>query len=162
MRRAPSPSRTTPSASWRRSASSAWPKSSSSSDSASTATPLAPEHMRIAVSLVESCPSTEMRSKERFTHTPSSRSAVSADSAASVCTKHSIVAKAGEIIPAPLACAHRRTVPPERSTSRLARFSKASVVMIAGGEVGVAVGAQLGPRARQAARPRRASRAGRR
>ena len=33
--------------------------------------------MRIAVSLVESCPSTEMRSNERFTHTPSSRSAVS-------------------------------------------------------------------------------------
>ena len=77
MRLAPSPSRTTASASWRRSASSAWPKRSSSSDSASTATPLAPEHMRIAVSLVESWPSTEMRSNERLRQTPSSRSAVS-------------------------------------------------------------------------------------
>ena len=83
------------------------------------------------MSLVESWPSTEMRSNERLTHTPSSRSAVSAASAASVCTKHSIVAKAGEIMPAPLACAHRRTVPPVSSTSRLARFSNASVVMIA-------------------------------
>ena len=63
------------------------------------------------MSLVESWPSTEMRSNERFTHTPSSRSAVSGASAASVCTKHSIVAKAGEIIPAPLACALMRTVP---------------------------------------------------
>ena len=47
------------------------------------------------MSLVESCPSTEMRSNERFTHTPSSRSAVSARSAASVWTKQSIVANAG-------------------------------------------------------------------
>ena len=42
------------------------------------ATPLAPLAIRITVSLVDSCPSTEMRSKERFTHTPSSSSAVSA------------------------------------------------------------------------------------
>ena len=83
------------------------------------------------MSLVDSWPSTEMRSNERLTQTPSSRSAVSADSAASVCTKHSSVAKAGEIIPAPLACAHSRTVPDGRSTSRLARFSNASVVWIA-------------------------------
>ena len=69
------------------------------------------EAIRIAVSLVESCPSTEMRSKERLTQTPSSRSAVSGASAASVWTKQSIVANAGEIIPAPLACAVRRTVP---------------------------------------------------
>ena len=59
--------------------------------------------MRITVSLVESWPSTVMRSNERFTVTPSSSSAVSADSAASVCTKQSIVAWLGEIIPAPLA-----------------------------------------------------------
>ena len=84
------------------------------------------------MSLVESWPSTEMRSNERFTHTPSSRSAVSAASAASVCTKHSIVAKAGEIIPAPLACALRRTVPAgQRRPRALARFSNASVVRIA-------------------------------
>ena len=63
------------------------------------------------MSLVESCPSTEMRSNERLTHTPSSRSAVSGASAASVWTKQSIVANAGEIIPAPLACALSRTVP---------------------------------------------------
>ena len=68
--------------------------------------------MRIAVSFVESWPSTEMRSNERLTQTPSSRSAVSARSAASVCTKQSIVAKLGWIIPAPLACAVSRTVPP--------------------------------------------------
>ena len=57
------------------------------------------------MSLVESWPSTEMRSNERLTQTPSSRSAVSGASAASVWTKHSIVANAGEIIPAPLAWA---------------------------------------------------------
>ena len=48
-------------------------------------TPLAPDAIRIAVSLVESCPSTEMRSNERLTQTPSSRSAVSGVSPASVC-----------------------------------------------------------------------------
>ena len=64
----------------------------SSGDSGATTTPLAPDAIRIAVSLVESWPSTEMRSKERLTQTPSSRSAVSGASAASVWTKHSIVA----------------------------------------------------------------------
>ena len=58
--------------------------------------------MRIAVSLGRELPVDEMRSNERFTHTPSSRSAVSGPSTASVCTKHSIVAKPGWIIPAPL------------------------------------------------------------
>jgi hypothetical protein len=65
--------------------------------------PDAPLAIRIAVSLVESWPSTLMRSNERLTVTPSSRSAVSGASAASVCTKQNIVAKAGEIMPAPLA-----------------------------------------------------------
>ena len=111
--------------------SSASPNRISSSDSGSMRTSLAPEAIRIAVSLVESCPSTEMRSKERFTHTPSSRSAVSGSSAASVCTKHSIVANAGEIIPAPFACAHSRTVPDGSSTSSAAFFANASVVRIA-------------------------------
>ncbi len=83
------------------------------------------------MSLVESWPSTEARSNERLTHTPSSRSAVSGSRAASVCTKQSIVAKFGEIIPAPLHCALRRTVPDGSSTARLARFSEASVVWIA-------------------------------
>ena len=54
------------------------------------------------MSLVESWPSTEMRSKERFTHTPSSRSAVSGSSAASVWTKQSIVAKRGRDHPGAL------------------------------------------------------------
>ena len=76
------------------------------------------------MSFVESCPSTEMRSNERFTHTPSSRSAVSGSSAASVCTKQSIVANAGEIIPAPFACALSRTVPDGSSTSSAAFFGE--------------------------------------
>ena len=84
------------------------------------------------MSLVESWPSTEMRSKERLTHTPSSRSAVSACSTASVCAKQSIVAKLGWIMPAPFACALTRTVPPAGSaTSSVSRFSNASVVAIA-------------------------------
>ena len=130
-RAAPSPSRTMSSASWRSSASSASPKRSSSSVSGAISTPLAPLHMSSAVSFVESWPSTEMRSKERLTVTPSRRSAVSGLSAASVCTKQSMVAKLGWIMPAPFACALRRTVPPGRSMSSVARFSKASVVMIA-------------------------------
>ena len=52
-----------------------------------------------------------MRSKERLTHTPVSRSRVSASSSASVCTKQNMVAKRGSIIPAPLAWADSRTVP---------------------------------------------------
>ena len=82
------------------------------------------------MSLVESWPSTEMRSNERFTHTPSSRSAVSGASPASVWTKHSIVAKLGEIIPAPLACAVMRTVPLGSVTSTAARLGNRSVVRI--------------------------------
>ena len=102
IRRAPSPSRTIRIASIRSSASSASPRRSSSSLSGATATPLAPEQIRITVSFVDSWPSTEMRSNERLTQTPSSSSAVSGASAASVCTKQSIVANAGSIIPAPL------------------------------------------------------------
>ena len=83
------------------------------------------------MSLVESCPSTEMRSKERLTQTPSSRSAVSGASAASVWTKQSIVANAGEIIPAPFACAVRRTVPLGSATSSEADLANLSVVRIA-------------------------------
>ena len=83
------------------------------------------------MSFVESCPSTDARSKLRFTQTPRSRSAVSAASAASVCRKQSIVAKPGEIMPAPLHCALSRTMPAGRCTSSVARFSNASVVWIA-------------------------------
>ena len=46
-----------------------------------------------------------------MTHTPRSSSAVSACNAASVSTKHSIVANIGEIIPAPLHWALNRTGP---------------------------------------------------
>ena len=80
------------------------------------------------MSLVESWPSTLMRSNERLTVTERSRSQVSAESAASVCTKHSRVAKRGEIIPAPLAWALMFTVPPPSVTASEARLSKASVV----------------------------------
>jgi hypothetical protein len=83
------------------------------------------------VSLVESWPSTLMRSNERFTHTPVSRSSVPAWSAASVWMKQNIVACRGEIIPAPLACAERRTVPAGSRTSRQARLGPASLVRIA-------------------------------
>ena len=82
-------------------------------------------------SLVDSWPSTEIRSKLRFTHTRVSSSTVSASSAASVWTKHSIVAKCGEIMPPPLAWPARRTVPPEGSaSSRQARLGPLSVVRI--------------------------------
>ena len=70
------------------------------------------------MSLVDSCPSTLTRSNERLTVTPSSRSHVSGDSRASVCTNTSSVAKPGEIIPAPFACALKRTVPPSSARSR--------------------------------------------
>jgi len=112
------------------SASSASPKASSSDDSVSTRTPEAPLASRNTVSLVDSWPSTEMRSNERFTHTPVSRSTVSGASAASVSTKQNIVAKRGEIMPAPLACAASRTVPEGSSSSKQARFGPRSVVRI--------------------------------
>ena len=84
------------------------------------------------------------RSKERFTHTPEQQvRRLGARAAASVCTKHSIVAKRGEIMPAPLHWALRRTVPDGSCTSRLARFSKRSVVWIAALEGAVAVAAEL-------------------
>ena len=84
------------------------------------------------MSFVESWPSTLIRSNERLTQTPSSRSAVSACSTASVWTKQSIVAKPGWIIPAPLAWALIRTLPDgQRDVERSARFSNASVVAIA-------------------------------
>ena len=130
VRLAPSPSRTIISASWRRMASSATPKRASSSDCGSTTTPLAPEHIRIAVSLVESWPSTLTRSNERLTVTPSSRSAVALDRTASVWTKHSIVAKLGWIIPAPLHWAEMVTVPPVSWTPTVTCLGNASVVRI--------------------------------
>ena len=66
---------------------------------------------RITVSLVDSWPSTLTRSNERLTVTPSSRSHSSALRRASVWMKHEQRREVGEIIPAPLACALRRTVP---------------------------------------------------
>ena len=150
-RRAGRPRRraTISSASWRSSASSASPKRSSSSALGLDATPDAPQAIRIAVSLVDSWPSTEMRSNERLTHTPSSRSAVSGASAASVCTKHSIVAKRGEIIPAPLAWAARRT----RAARQLDLERRALLERVGGhdrlGERLVAVGTAAAPRGRR-------------
>ena len=74
--------------------------------------------------------STEMRSKERLTHTPVSRSSVSAVTSASVWTKQNIVAKRGWIIrrPSPV---QRRTRPAPSSTSSAARFGPLSLVRIA-------------------------------
>ena len=89
---APSPSCTISSASWRSRASSASPSASSSADSGSTRTPEAPLARATTVSLVESWPSTLMRSNERCTHTPVSRSSVCCSSAASVWMKQNIVA----------------------------------------------------------------------
>src|SRR5918992_1194491 len=71
-----------------------------------------------------------MRSKERFTHTPVSRSRASCWSAASVWTKQNIVAKRGWIIPAPFAWAASRTLPDCSSTSRQARLGPLSLVRI--------------------------------
>jgi len=72
---------------------------------------------------------------------------VSASIAASVSTKQSIVAKRGEIMPAPLHCALSRTAPEGSCTSRLARFSNASVVSIARWKSRVAVHVQAAKRA---------------
>ena len=83
------------------------------------------------MSFVDSCPSTEIRSNDRRTQTPNSRSAVAVSSSASVSTKQSIVAKFGEIMPAPLHCAAIRTVPPASSTASSARLVERSVVSIA-------------------------------
>ncbi len=89
-----------------------------------------------------------MRSNERLTVTPVSRSRVSWPTTASVSTKQSIVANFGEIIPAPFACAASRTVPPDgRATSRQAALMPLSVVMIASEKA-----CALGPRASAAAR----------
>ena len=54
---------------------------------------------------------------------------------------------AGEIIPAPFACAHSRTVPDGSSTSSAAFFGNASVVRIASPKRAVAVRRQLATRA---------------
>jgi hypothetical protein len=83
------------------------------------------------MSLGESWPSTEMRSNERLTHTPVSSSSVAVDMAASVSTKQNMVAKRGEIMPAPLAWPASRTRPPGSDTSRQARFGPLSLVRMA-------------------------------
>ena len=75
------------------------------------ATPTPPFASANTVSLVESWPSTLMRSKERLTHTPVSRSSVSCAIAASVWMKQNIVAKRGSIMPAPFAWAASLTRP---------------------------------------------------
>ncbi len=75
--------------------------------------------------MVESWPSTVIRSKEPA---QAARSAPSGSaSSASVCTKQSIVAKPGWIIPAPFACAE--TVTPSSRSVQLLR--QRSVVQIA-------------------------------
>ena len=95
------------------------------------------------MSLVDSWPSTLIRSNERLTHTPSSRSQVAADIAASVCTKHSSVANPGEIIPAPLAWAVSRTVPLGSVTCERRPLLERVGGLDRLGEVAVAVGREL-------------------
>ena len=70
------------------------------------------------MSLVESWASTVTRSNERLTQTPSSRSAVSArERRVGLRRSRASSRSAGGIMPAPLACARSRTVPPDSSTS---------------------------------------------
>ena len=143
-RSAPSPSATISSASWRSSASSAAPKAQLVL--ACRARPSRrPRRSRCRT------PSRwwtagrrpTMRSNERSTAARSSRSSVTASSAASVWTKQSMVAKEGEIIPAPFACAQRRTDPPDSGTSRRAVLGPAVGGHDRLGEDGAAVRRQL-------------------
>ena len=85
---------------------------SSSASPAATRTPEAPFASTNTVSLVESWPSTA-DAVERALHAarPRAGRASRRRRAASVCTKQNIVAKRGEIMPAPFACADSRTVP---------------------------------------------------
>ena len=149
---APSPSRTISSASWRSSASSASPKRQLVvALGLDLARPLAPLAIRIAVSFVESWPSTEMRSKERLTVTPSSRSAVSgverrvglheAQHRREVRRDHARALRLG---------AQRAPCPTGSLTRSAARFSNASVVRIAAAKSPVAVGRSSSPRGLQA------------
>ena len=124
----------------------------------STRTPDAPLASTNTVSLVDSWPSTEMRSNERLTHHAgeqlerlgrrarrrSARSRTSWRSAARSC-------------PRPSPARDRRTVPPASSTSRHARLGQRSVVMIACAEV--ARRRRRAPDRRARARPRAAARA---
>ena len=89
------------------------------------ARPLSPVACNMTVSFVLICPSTVMRSNESAT---AARSAASGFwISASVCTKQSIVAKPGSIIPAPFAWAESVTP----STTRVQALAQRSVVMIA-------------------------------
>ena len=146
MRLAPSPSRTIVSASWRSSASSASPKRSSSSVSGSTPTPLAPRaHAGSRCRWSRAGRRPMMRSNERLTQHAEQQvgglgrqRGVGLDEA-----EHRREARARSS-PRPWPARSAARCPPGSSTSRLARFSNASVVRIAVGEVAVAVGAQLG------------------
>ena len=115
-RSAPSPSATTSSASCSR---------TESRRPSGRGFPAAPVAWRRTVSLVLIWPSTVIRSNEPAT---ARRSAASGSGiSASVCTKQSMVAKPGSIIPAPFAWAETVT-PPARSVHC---FGPRSVVMIA-------------------------------
>ena len=102
-----------------------------------------PLHCRITVSLGDSWPSTLTRSNERVTVTPSSRSAVSGASSASVWTNTRRVAKFGEIMPAPFAWALMRTVPACSSTLKRHVLREGVGCADRFGEVFLAVGSEL-------------------
>ena len=119
------------SASWRSSVSSASPRRSSSALSGSTRTPDAPFASANTVSLVESWPSTEMRSNERLTQTPVSRSIVSASARRrSARSRTSWRGAAGSSRP-PSPGRPGARGPPPSSTSRQARLGPLSLVRIA-------------------------------
>ena len=86
---------------------------------------VSPVAWRTTVSLVDICPSTVIRSNEPSTAWR--RAASGSEICASVCTKQSMVAKPGWIIPAPFAWAE--IVTPPALTLRF--FGERSVVMIA-------------------------------
>ena len=123
---APSPSATISIASWRSSASSARAEGQLVlGPGLDGARPTAPLASRTRNRSWKAGRRPMMRSNERSTAARSSRSSVCASIAASVSTKHSIVAKEGEIIPAPLACAQSRTDPPEAPPRAHACFGPA-------------------------------------
>src|SRR5690625_1942336 len=103
-------------------------RTASVSSRMSGATPLAPEAIRITVSLVDMQASESTRSKVAAVASRSTASAVSASMSASVVRTTSMVASCGASIPAPLAMPPTRT--PE-SVVRSAVLGTVSVVMIA-------------------------------
>ena len=141
----PSPTRATASASM--AASSAASKTVSAGPV--TATPEAPLARQRTMSLVDCWPSTVTLLKVRATTRRSRSSSAGCGMAASVVTKHSVVAMRGEIMPAPLAARPMRTSAAVEVHGERAGLGGAVGGADGGGEVGAAVGRErLGRRRR--------------